>query len=1173
MSVPSVSSVPSHRLLVRALQLIGTLLIVVVIANCGDSTTSNPPATQLVFTGQPTSATAGNAISPDVVVTALDADGKAADFGGDVTISIDPGTGTAPVLGATVKASNGVATFKNLVIQKAGTGYMLVASATGLTPAPSSSAFDINHGPAFKLAVTTQPSTSAANGAVFIQQPAVQLQDQFGNQVSTSGIGVAATIATGGGALGGILTATTDISGMATFTNLSITGTIGTRTLSFTSGTLTAATSNGIELTAGAVTQLTITTPPSATAGSGVALLQQPAIQLRDAAGNPVNQVSVPITATFASGSGTLGGATAFTDGTGLASFTNLMITGLVGPRTLSFGSGVLTPATSGTIQLGAGAATQLTVTTQPSATAINGTVFLQQPAIQLRDAAGNAVSQPGVEISAAIATGGSALSGPTALTDATGLAPFANLMLTGLVGPRTLSFTSPNLTAATSNTITLTAGAATQLTITTQPPATVGSGAVFGPQPAIQLRDASGNAASQLNVQITATIATGGGTLGGITTANTNASGLASFSNLSITGTPGPRTLSFGSGALTPVTSNSIDLTSGVATQLAVITGLPASAQNAVAFSPAPTIQLRDAAGNAVSQANVLITATIATGGGTLSGATALTDATGLATFATLAISGTIGNRTLNFTSPSLTPVNAVGPINITAGAATQLTITTQPQATVQNAVALNPQPVIQLRDAGGNAVSQLGVGVVAAIASGGGTLTGGAATVTVNTNASGVATFAGLSITGLVGVRTLSFSSGVLTAVTSGNIQVNAGVATTMAISVGNAQTATVSTAVLIPPAVLVTDVSGNLVSGRNVTFTVTGGGGVRAPAAAVASSALGIAAVTSWTMGAVAGTNTLQATSATPAPALTAVNFTATGTAAITGSIWVADYGNASIDIFAAAANGNVAPTATITLAGLAQPTGVVRDAAGLLYVSDYALNQITVYAAGATGNATPTRTIAGALTGLDSPVGIAVNAAGNIYVANQSSITPSVVVFAPLATGNVAPIRTITGANTGLVQPGGIVLDGDTLHVADLGGSILTFGPTATGDVVPLRNINGAATLLAVPWGLALDATGGIWAANQGDGVVSLTGSLTRYARGSNGDVAPTARIEGALTTINGPVGVSRSGTNLLVSNFAGVSVLVFPTTANGNVAPSQTISGATTGLVSPFSIAF
>ncbi|WP_207423165.1 hypothetical protein, partial [Desertivirga brevis] len=68
-----------------------------------------------------------------------------------------------------------------------------------------------------------------------------------------------------------------------------------------------------------------------------------------------------------------------------------------------------------------------------------------------------------------------------------------SNLAITGVAGDRTLSFTAASLTAATSNTITVNAGAPTQLAIATQPSATATSGSAFARQPAIQLKDASG--------------------------------------------------------------------------------------------------------------------------------------------------------------------------------------------------------------------------------------------------------------------------------------------------------------------------------------------------------------------------------------------------------------------------------------------------------------------------------------------------------------------------------------------------------------------------------------------------------------------------------------------------------------------------------------------------------
>jgi hypothetical protein len=77
-----------------------------------------------------------------------------------------------------------------------------------------------------------------------------------------------------------------------------------------------------------------------------------------------------------------------------------------------------------------------------------------------------------------------------------------------------------------------------------------------LAPQPVVQLRDVGNNAVAQSGVSVTATIVSGGGTLGGSATATTNASGVAAFTNLSISGADGPRTLSFAATGLSPVTA-----------------------------------------------------------------------------------------------------------------------------------------------------------------------------------------------------------------------------------------------------------------------------------------------------------------------------------------------------------------------------------------------------------------------------------------------------------------------------------------------------------------------------------------------------------------------------------------------------------------------------------------
>src|SRR5437879_9189607 len=97
------------------------------------------------------------------------------------------------------------------------------------------------------------------------------------------------------------------------------------------------------------------------------------------------------------------------------------------------------------------------------------------------------------------------------------------------------------------------------------------------------------------------------------------------------------------------------------------------------------------------------------------------------------------------------------------------------------------------------------------------------------VVTYAAGRATFVNLTITGLVGPRTLSFSAGAgVTTVTSRGVTVIGGATTQISVNAGNNQTVTAGTAVPIPPSVIVKDASGNPVSGVAVTFAVAAGRG---------------------------------------------------------------------------------------------------------------------------------------------------------------------------------------------------------------------------------------------------------------------------------------------------------------------------------------------------------
>src|SRR5207249_913669 len=223
------------------------------------------PATQLAFTVQPVTTTAGHQIAPAVQLSALDALGNVVPgFTGDVTVALggtNPSGGT--LTGTTsVAAANGVAIFYALSLDKSGTAYTLTATASGLSAA-TSAPFDITPGAATHLTFTVQPGTTAAGNQIV---PAVQAAalDALGNVVPsfTGSVTVALGSNPAGSTLSGSATVSA-VSGVATFGDLSINTSGSGYTLTATATGLTGATSTPFGITPGAATHLVFTVQPA----------------------------------------------------------------------------------------------------------------------------------------------------------------------------------------------------------------------------------------------------------------------------------------------------------------------------------------------------------------------------------------------------------------------------------------------------------------------------------------------------------------------------------------------------------------------------------------------------------------------------------------------------------------------------------------------------------------------------------------------------------------------------------------------------------------------------------------------------------------------------------------------------------------------------------------------
>jgi hypothetical protein len=519
------------------------------------------PASKLVITTQPSVAgTSGTALTIQPLVSVEDIAGQVVkgDTSTVTTSIVSPPVGSS-VTSGTKAAVAGVATFTALALNALAGSYSLTFADGALTPATTTSPVVLSLGAASKLAIGTQPSVATPAGAPLAQQPVVFIQDSGGNLESTNTSTVIATLTTGSGTL--VHATAVAVGGVATFSGLQLNVPAGVHTLTFSDGALTAVVSTNITVTAGTASQLVLTVEPSATVASGAALLQQPVVKLEDAGGNVITGNSSTVTATVTTNAGTITNNTAAISATtGLATFVGLTLKELVGTYSITFSGPTLTSAVSTNVNVTTGVATQLVVTTQPSAVDASGAVLAQVPVVKVEDSAGNVVTSDVSTVTAKITAGGVSVTAPARAAVA-GVATFSGLALNALVGPYTLTFTDGTLTPAVSGSIAVAAGAASQLVITTHPSASAATGVVLAQQPVVKVEDSGGNVVtSVVTGTVTAAISTGtGGTLSGGTTAAITA-GVATFSGLILTGVPGTNyTLSFSGDSLSANDATSI--------------------------------------------------------------------------------------------------------------------------------------------------------------------------------------------------------------------------------------------------------------------------------------------------------------------------------------------------------------------------------------------------------------------------------------------------------------------------------------------------------------------------------------------------------------------------------------------------------------------------------------
>ncbi len=484
-------------------------------------------------------------------------------------------------------------------------------------------------------------------------------------------------------------------------------------------------------------------------APAGAKLGQPLVVEVADAFGNPIPGVAVTWTP---EGGGSVGETSTSTGGDGRTAIERTLGTTSGTQRTLATVDGLAGSPVEFLHTATAGVASGVAIVSGDDQTGPVSTELTGDLIVEVRDAQNNPV--PAVAVTWVVGTGGGSVTPTTSTTDTDGRASAA-WTLGSSPGANTLSAVVSGIGVAQFS-ATATAGAPARLAIRTQPSPAVVSGDALAQQPVIQLLDAGGNEARQGGVVVRVAIASGGGTLGGTTEQGTDGDGRAGFTGLVISGAPGTHTLRFSADNFASVTSTQI------------VVGAAPTVTTIGSHNPDPS---RPGEGVAV---RFTVTSSNGTPTGTVRVREGAAECTG-------ELSGGQGTCTIELTSNGIRTLTATyqptGGFSASSDTESHtvrtpiLVVARQPSSTAIVGTALDQQPVIQLEDGDGGDVTTSGVAVSAAIASGGGTLSG---TTTRSTDGQGQAEFTNLVINGEPGPRTIVFTAGGFSSVTSSSISV---------------------------------------------------------------------------------------------------------------------------------------------------------------------------------------------------------------------------------------------------------------------------------------------------------------------------------------------------------------------------------------------------------------
>jgi adhesin/invasin len=305
-----------------------------------------------------------------------------------------------------------------------------------------------------------------------------------------------------------------------------------------------------------------------------------------------------------------------------------------------SDGGGDTTPSAELVLAIFAGATQSGTV----------GAAVATPPAVKVTDDDGD--PQAGVDVAFSVTGGGGSIVGATQTTDAEGVARVGSWNLGNIAGANTLR---ASVDGATGSPVTFTAtgiaGAAAAVAKLAGDAITSAAGLAVSAKPSVKVTDQFGNGVS--GVAVTFAVASGGGSATG-TSQTTAADGSATVGSWTLGTGLGANTMTATAAGLQTPATFTITAVAGPVASIVKLAGDNQTGIVGALLGIAPSVRVADQFGNDIAGQNV--TFAIGQGGGSVTGGTQTSNASGVATAGGWTLGATPGANTLTATAATFT-------------------------------------------------------------------------------------------------------------------------------------------------------------------------------------------------------------------------------------------------------------------------------------------------------------------------------------------------------------------------------------------------------------------------------------------------------------------------------------------------------------------------------------